>query len=431
MAQTKAYSVSAVNSHIRILMAGDRALKNLTVAGEISNYKPHPSGHVYFTLKDAKSQMKTVMWSSSTYTGIHHRLADGQKVLVTGDVVCYDAGGYYQLQAVDIRLEGAGDLYEEFEKLKAKLDAEGLFEIDHKLPIPSFPRTIGIVTARQGDALRDIVSTLKRRNPYVQPILCPAKVQGDGAAQSVCKAIRVLESRQVDLILVCRGGGSIEDLWAFNGEMVARCVYDCRVPIISGVGHEPDRTIIDFVSDLRAPTPTGAAEMAVKPVADIEAELVDCHVALTSAMMSYMEKLRLHTEHTGKLLNAQSPRNRLERRREQVDQTGDRLHRDMRKLLEQLRMRTNPEEQAKRLRVNLQHCLTRYHLMVQNGAKQLEALSPLQKISKGYGYLTDAKGNALESVESISTGDSIDVYIRDGKLSATVNEIEQQTVFEE
>lgn len=450
-----AYSVSDINRYIKTVVSGDFALHGLVIAGEISNYKPHPSGHVYFTLKDSGSQLRCVMWKSDTYSGIRHRMADGQKVLVSGDITVYEAGGYYQLQAKNIELAGIGDLYAEFEKRKQKLAAEGLFDPEHKLPIPKFPRTVGIVTARQGDALRDIVSTLKRRNPYVQPILCPAKVQGDGAVQAICHAIRVLEAKKVDLILVCRGGGSIEDLWAFNEEMVARCVYDCTVPIISGVGHEPDVTIIDYVSDRRAPTPTGAAEMAVLPVSDTEAKLVDRHAELTGAMAAILERLRERVTQEARMLSGNSPEAVLKNQRESVNALRERLVRDMTQEVSKLRERTafsenkermrrqvlrllaadrekaDEEETGKRMLAAVTRNVTRCRELLISGAGRLEAVSPLQKISCGYGYLTGKEGSAVRSVTDVSEGDEIRVYLRDGSISANVTEVTEQKTFED
>ena len=424
----KAYSVSDINRYLKNVIAGDFALHGITIAGEISNFKPHPSGHVYFTLKDSGSQLRSVMWKSDTYNGIRHRIADGQKVLVSGDITVYEAGGYYQFQARKIELAGIGDLYAEFERRKQKLREEGLFSDEHKKPIPKFPKTIGIVTARQGDALRDIVSTLKRRNPFVQPVLSPAKVQGEGAVAEVCRAIRRLEQLPVDLILVCRGGGSIEDLWTFNEEAVARCVYTCSVPVISGVGHEPDVTIIDYVADLRAPTPTGAAEMAVRPVTDIEAMLVDRHAELSGAMLSLLTHLRENTEHMGKLLSGVSPRAELENQRRLSENARERLTLSMRRIIRYERERVSLPEMTERFRLASARKLSTERERLVMSAARLEALSPLRKISSGYAYVTGRNGNAVESVTEVTPGDSLELFLRDGRIRAVAESVRKEEI---
>ncbi|MCR5154267.1 MAG: exodeoxyribonuclease VII large subunit, partial [Lachnospiraceae bacterium] len=255
------YTVSQINKYINRIFKDDAFLKNVYVKGEVSNCKYHDSGHIYFTLKDGASQISCVMFAGRR-AGISFRLENGFNVMVYGSIETYEAGGVYQIYASQITRDGIGKLYEEYEALKKKLEAEGLFLREHKKPIPQFVKRVGVVTARTGAAVRDIIQISARRNPYVQLILYPAKVQGEGSAKSVIDGIKYMDGK-VDVIIVGRGGGSIEDLWAFNEECVARAIYDCETPVISAVGHETDTTIADYVSDLRAPTPSAAAELAV------------------------------------------------------------------------------------------------------------------------------------------------------------------------
>ncbi len=256
------YTVKQVNAYIKNMFTQDFMLNRIYVKGEVSNCKYHTSGHIYFSLKDESGTMACVMFAGSR-SGLSFRMREGQQVIVLGSVSVYERDGKYQLYAREIILDGAGLLYEKFEALKRDLQEMGMFAQEYKQPIPAYVKTVGIVTAPTGAAVRDIINIASRRNPYVQLILYPAQVQGEGAAESIIRGIEMLEKKGVDVMIVGRGGGSIEDLWAFNEEEVARAVFNCRVPVISAVGHETDTTIIDYVSDLRAPTPSAAAELAV------------------------------------------------------------------------------------------------------------------------------------------------------------------------
>ena len=256
------YTVRQVNSYIKNMFAQDFMLNRIYVKGEVSNLKYHTSGHIYFSLKDESGTIACVMFAGSR-AGLSFRMKEGQQVIVLGSISVYERDGKYQLYAREIVPAGAGLLYEKFEALKKELAEMGMFAPEYKQPIPKYVRTVGIVTAPTGAAVRDIINIAGRRNPYVQLILYPALVQGEGAAESIVKGIHALEAKQVDVIIVGRGGGSIEDLWAFNEEAVARAVFDCTVPVISAGGHETDTTITDYVADLRAPTPSAAAELAV------------------------------------------------------------------------------------------------------------------------------------------------------------------------
>ena len=266
------YTVKQVNAYIRNMFAQDFMLNRIYVKGEVSNVKYHTSGHIYFSLKDESGTIACVMFAGQR-SGLSFRMREGQQIIVLGSISVYERDGTYQLYAKEIRLDGAGLLYERFLALKQELEEMGMFAPEYKRPIPPYVRTLGVVTAPTGAAVRDIINITKRRNPYVQIILYPALVQGEGAAESIVKGIRMLEEKKVDVMIVGRGGGSIEDLWAFNEEIVARAVFESTVPVISAVGHETDMTIIDYVADLRAPTPSAAAELAVCEIRKVDEKM--------------------------------------------------------------------------------------------------------------------------------------------------------------
>ncbi len=395
----QSYKVARINAYIKSIFNRDALLSNLWVEGEVSNCKYHPSGHIYFTLKDEEAQLACVMFATVVRTGLGFRLREGMSVRVKGYISVYDRDGKYQLYASKIEQDGIGRLYEQYEALKRRLAQEGLFAPEHKKLIPQFPKKVGIVTARSGAALQDICNVLHRRNPYVQPILVPAKVQGEGAAESVSKGIRRLEAYGVDVIIVGRGGGSIEDLWAFNEEIVARTVYACSVPVISCVGHETDTTIIDYVADLRAPTPSAAAELAVREAAAIDGLLVDYHTELVSGVLCGIERYRKEVAVYQQHLQYNSPKHRLDRRREYLVHMEDVLRQRMSAMVERRKHR-------------LEMLATRLH-----------GLSPLTKIGKGYGFLTDDTGMPIQSVSAAEIGSRIEVHLPDGRLETEVKEI--------
>ena len=289
------YTVKQVNSYIKNMFTQDFMLNRIYVKGEVSNCKYHTSGHIYFSLKDESGTIACVMFAGSR-SGLSFRMQEGQQVIVLGSVSVYERDGKYQLYAREIVLDGAGLLYEKFEALKKELAEMGMFAPEYKQPIPKYARTVGIVTAPTGAAVRDIINISTRRNPYVQLILYPAQVQGEGAAQSIVKGIRALEQAHVDVIIVGRGGGSIEDLWAFNEEPVARAIFDCRIPVISAVGHETDTTIADYVADLRAPTPSAAAELAVYEYREVKENLYAYEDTLRRLILDQVSRERTRTE---------------------------------------------------------------------------------------------------------------------------------------
>ena len=392
----KIYTVAQVNGYVKRLFASDYALNNIYIKGEVSNCKYHSSGHIYFTLKDTNSAISCVMFASSRMTGLTFQLADGQSVVAGGNVSVYERDGKYQLYAKEIFLHGAGALYEEYERLKRKLYEEGLFDKEKKKPIEKFPKRVGIVTASTGAAIRDIESIAKRRNPYVQLVLYPAKVQGVGASQSIVKGIERLDQMNMDTIIVGRGGGSIEDLWAFNEEIVARAIFRAKTPIISGTGHETDTTIADYVADLRAPTPSAACELAIPDLINLLGQFNGYEEALLRPMKRKVEHYRHRLELMQWKLEQRSPSHRLQ---EQKMRLAD------------LELRLN--ESLKRKIEKKKNQLALY-------TERLNGLSPTAKLARGYGYVTDQNGKTVTTVSDVAIGGQIEVTLLDGTIQAVV-----------
>ncbi len=393
------YSVSQVNNYIKNMFAEDFLLNRICIKGEVSNLKYHSSGHIYFTLKDFGGTISAVMFAGYAAKGLKFRMKDGDKVLVSGSVEIYERSGQYQIYAREIELEGAGNLYLQFEALKKELEEMGMFAPEYKRPIPKYVRTVGIVTAPTGAAIQDIRNVAGRRNPYVQLVLYPALVQGDGAKESIVAGIRALEAYGVDVMIVGRGGGSIEDLWAFNEEEVARAIFDCSVPIISAVGHEVDWTIADFVSDMRAPTPSAAAELAVFDYSQTKMVLSEKKLRLDRAIKRDFSMARQFIGLQMSKLKLYSPMNRMHESRKRLVDLEEKLEADMKQLLRE----------------------KRYKLSLLAGS--LEGLSPAKKISSGYAYVEGADKKALKSVREVKVQDSIELYMTDGSLKAVVTEV--------
>lgn len=391
------YTVAQVNSYIRNMFTQDFMLQKVRIRGEISNCKYHTSGHIYFTLKDEKSAISCVMFSSDR-RGLPFRMTEGQQVVVSGSVDVYERDGKYQLYARQIELDGIGALYERYERLKAELAERGMFDEAYKRPIPRYIRVLGVVTAETGAAVRDIINVATRRNPYVQVILYPATVQGEAAAPSIINGIHALERLQTDTIIVGRGGGSIEDLWAFNEEAVAQAVFDCSVPVISAVGHETDVTITDFVADLRAPTPSAAAELAVCDFRQIEERMEEYEATMQHLCRRTIQRYRNRAAQYGMRLRYLSPLHILRTKKTQAVSLEEHLQAAMEGKLQEVR-----------------HRLALY-------AAQMKGLSPLDKLSQGYAYASDATGKTLSSVEQVAVGEQIQVYVKDGSLLAQVQE---------
>ena len=396
------YTVRQVNSYIKNMFTQDFMLSRIYVKGEVSNCKYHTSGHIYFSLKDESGTIACVMFAGYR-SGLSFRLQDGQQVIALGSVSIYERSGQYQLYVREIILDGAGILYEKFEALKKELFEMGMFAPEYKQPIPKYIRTLGIVTAPTGAAVRDIINIAGRRNPFVQLILYPAQVQGDGAAESIIRGIRALEKRKVDVMIVGRGGGSIEDLWAFNEESVARAVFECSVPVISAVGHETDTTITDYVADLRAPTPSAAAELAVYDYREAKEQIRVFRERLQKYMTITISEKKAVLERFRMRLNYAHPRQKLNENRQYAADLENRL-------------RTLMGNRLEREKHRLAIC-----------AERMRGLSPLEKLSRGYSYVQTPQGENIRSVAQVLPDDEIEIYVRDGRISAKVTGLQEQS----
>ena len=398
--QQNVYTVSQVNSYIKNMFAQDYMLNSVLVKGEVSNCKYHSSGHIYFTLKDASGVIACVMFASSR-TGLKFRMEEGMQVIVGGSIAVFERDGKYQLYAKKITADGEGDLYLKFEQLKKELSEQGMFDPCYKQPIPQFVRKLGVVTAPTGAAVQDIINISKRRNPYIQIILYPAIVQGELAADSIVAGIHALEKEGVDVMIVGRGGGSIEDLWAFNEEKVAKAVFDCSIPIISAVGHETDTTIIDFVSDLRAPTPSAAAELAVFELAALDERFNDAYNRLVREMDLVIKRERRKVENGISRLNAVSPQSKIREKRTYLIKLEDNLSSGMEKVLR-----------------NRRHRLDIF-------IEKMNGLSPINKMSTGFAYVSDGSGKMVKDVKSVNKGDKLNLRLVNGIVHTTVDSTEE------
>ena len=395
------YTVRQVNAYIKNMFTQDFMLNRIYVKGEVSNCKYHTSGHIYFSLKDESGTIACVMFAGQR-SGLSFRMQEGQQVIVLGTVSTYERDGKYQLYAKEIMLAGAGLLYEKFEALKKELEEMGMFAPEYKQPIPPYAKTIGIVTAPTGAAIRDIMNITARRNPFVQLILYPALVQGEGAADSIVRGIRALDDRGVDVMIVGRGGGSIEDLWAFNEEIVARAVYECSVPVISAVGHETDTTIIDFVSDLRAPTPSAAAELAVPDMRVILGQIQGYEESLSHAMEQAVLRNRQRVENYQRIFRHLNPQSRLNDRRQRLMEIEERL----------------------RIGMNRKLDAAKSELAIRT--QKLEGVSPLRQLERGYAYVSDEEGHGITSVGQVTKGQRLLLDVRDGRIESEVTAVKKR-----
>ncbi len=396
------YSVGQVNAYIKNMFNADFALNNIYIKGEISNCKYHTSGHIYFTLKDSTGVISAVMFAGNR-KGLKFKLEEGQKVIALGSVSVYERDGKYQLYAKQIVLEGTGLLYQRFEQLKTRLEEMGLFDKMYKKPIPKYATKVGICTASTGAAIQDIINISKRRNPFVQLYLYPCLVQGQGAAVDIVNAIRCLDSMDLDVIIVGRGGGSIEDLWAFNEEIVAKAIFDCNTPVISAVGHETDFTIADFVADMRAPTPSAAAELAVFDYSEFMEKQLNYGRLLFSSIDNKLKIYRKSLKSYETSVNLFSPVNQLQNRRQYSDELMTKLSKELNDVLN-----------------DRKHKLQIY-------AERLNGMSPLNKISKGFAYVTDGNKKPLTSVSQVKADDEMSLIIKDGTIKAKVVEVFQES----
>ena len=390
------YTVAQVNGYIKNMFTQDFLLQSILVKGEVSNCKYHSSGHIYFTLKDGKGAIACVMFAGNR-SGLKFHMQEGQQVVVGGTIDVFERDGRYQLYAKSI----TGQLYERFEQLKRELAEQGLFAPEYKQPIPRFIRTLGVVTAPTGAAVRDIINIATRRNPYVQIILYPAIVQGEQAPASIVNGIRALERCKVDVMIVGRGGGSIEDLWAFNEEIVAQAIFDCSVPIISAVGHETDTTIADFVADLRAPTPSAGAELAVYDYSLMQTQLDELALRYTRRMKQQIASARMRLSNDQIRLSHLSPAGQIREKRSYLVSLEEKLERQMQ---EKLRER-------------------RYQVSLY--AEKLKGLSPLEKLSQGFSHVADAEGRTVTDVNRIQVGELVTIHVKNGRIVAQVKEKEE------
>ena len=394
------YSIRQVNLYISNMFRQDFMLNRIYVKGEVSNCKYHTSGHIYFSLKDDSGNLACVMFAGNR-SGLKFQMQNGQSVIVLGSISVYERDGKYQLYAREIIQDGMGLLYEKFQALKQELEEMGMFAPEYKQPIPAFSRRVGIVTAPTGAAIRDIMNISYRRNPYVQLILYPALVQGEEAADSIVRGIELLDQSHVDVIIVGRGGGSMEDLWAFNEEKVARAIFQCETPVISAVGHETDFTIADYVADLRAPTPSAAAELAVADMAAIQGQLRDMQQRLQNRMSERLSDRKKELEHLQEKLKYVSPQHQIQEKYQRLT--------DIEEELQMLMQQTMKER--------------RHQLMIY--VERMKGMSPLEKLSQGYSYTADARGKKITATEQVQPGDLLQIYVSDGQILAEVKEKEK------
>ena len=396
------YTVKQVNSYIKNMFTQDFMLNRIYVKGEVSNCKYHTSGHIYFSLKDESGTIACVMFAGQR-GGLSFHMREGQQIIVLGSVNVYERTGSYQLYAQEIRLDGEGALYEKYQMLKQELEEMGMFAPEYKKAIPRYAKRIGVVTAPTGAAVRDIMNISARRNPYVQLLLYPAQVQGERAKESIVRGIRMLETKNVDVIIVGRGGGSIEDLWAFNDECVARAIFDCQVPVISAVGHETDVTIADYVADLRAPTPSAAAELAVWDYRQLQGYLDECRLRMNRSMTGTIRINRLRLKELDVRLSYLHPRHKLQDQQQRLIE----LEEELRTL-----MRDRVKEARHRLAIQIE---------------KLNGLSPVRKLNQGFAYVEEADGGVVKSIRQVEKGDELTVYVTDGLIRTSVKAVQKKT----
>ena len=395
---SRVYTVAQMNSYIKNMFRQDFVLSRVEVKGEISNCKYHPSGHIYFTLKDEGGSLAAVMFAGQA-KGLSFRLENGMKVVVSGRIDVYERDGKYQLYASKIENDGLGELYKRFEELKKYFEEMGYFSQEYKRPIPKYARKIGIVTASTGAAVHDIMNISYRRNPYISLVLYPALVQGAAAAESIVKGIETLDDMGLDVLIVGRGGGSIEDLWAFNEAVVAEAIFNAKTPVISAVGHETDFTIADFVADLRAPTPSAAAELAVTEEAETEALIEAYMEKLNSVMESRLSMYRNSLDRLKLRLEFLNPKAMVDERRQRLIQLYDRMGAAFDSIYK-----------GKRHRLELY-------------ASRLNGVSPLAKLGQGYSYTEFEDGRHLSDISEVKPKDRIQIYIKNGNMKAEVLEV--------
>ncbi len=434
--------VSALNNYIKLIIDDNSFLHKVYIKGEISNFKHHMSGHLYFTLKDEESRINAIMFRNKTID-LKFTPEDGKKVLVSGRVSCYPAQGTYQVYVDQMEEDGLGNLYLKYEELKRKLEQEGLFDAKHKKPIPKYPITIGIVTASTGAAIKDILSTIKRRYPICKTILFPALVQGENAAADIVKQIKKAEEFDLDTLIVGRGGGSIEDLWAFNEEIVARAIYECRIPIISAVGHDIDYTISDFVADLRAPTPTGAAEMAVPTTIEVNDKILSLTEQLNHILKRKLDYHEQKLESLKKAYILKNPSMFYEIKLQKLDHDTEQLEQWIKNYLEKKKQRfkeisstyilKNPLTVYQNVEERIKHyqrdCINQINQIIKNKNQELylkintvKLINPLNILEKGYSLVTKEE-KVIKNSKDLTKNDIISIKMKEGSIIASVKEV--------
>lgn len=446
MQEPKYLTVSALTKYLKRKFDADPHLHDIYIKGEISNFKLHSSGHMYFTLKDEKARILAVMFASYSRS-MKFKPENGLRVILRGEITIYEPSGQYQVYVKEMRPDGIGDLFLAYEQLKQRLESEGLFAMDKKKPIPLFPKTVGVITSPTGAAIRDVITTIKRRFPIAKILVLPALVQGDNAAPSIAGAIEKANTMdEIDVLIVGRGGGSIEELWAFNEEQVARSIFLSRIPIISAVGHETDFTIADFVADLRAPTPTGAAELAVPHIDELLERILQQQTRLIRAVK---ERLRLGQQHLKRLQKSYAfryPERLYEQKLEQTDKLAERLVKGVERLsqlkvseyenLHKRLLRNDPTtllrtagERYTLVEKNLEKAMLQIWAKKQNQYERmistLQALSPLKIMERGYSLAYNANHQLVKSIKQVKNNESIQIKLTDGDILCRIDEIKE------
>ena len=396
--EKRIYTVSDISSYILNMFTQDILLRSVYVKGEVSGVTYHSTGHIYFTLKDKSGALSAVMFAGNRKEGLKFKLEEGQEVVCQGTVTTYAGQSKYQIKASKIELQGAGDIYEQYEKLKKELEELGMFSEMYKKPIPKYAKKIGIITAPTGHAIHDIITTTKRRNPYVQLYLFPVTVQGNTAVQSIVHGIKEMDKLGMDVLIVGRGGGSVEDLFVFNDREIAQAIFDCNTPIVSAVGHEPDFFISDFVADLRAATPTASAELTVYNISELDEKFADLDAQLNGIMQNKINTARLKVSRASLMVEGLNPLNILDNKRMKLVHSSQQLSELMEKIL-------NVKKH-------------KYELMIE----QMRALSPLEKLSKGYAF-AQKDDKPLISVNDVKENETVTLYLKDGHINTKVTEI--------
>lgn len=424
MAERKVFSVIEITRYIKSKLEGDFVLRNVRISGEVSDCKEDKKGHIYFTIKDDAAVMSCAMWSSKRSAGLDFELEKGQHIVVTGNIGVYERWGDYRLYADKIEKEGVGRLFEELEKLKLKLRAEGLFDESHKKPIPRYPKKIGIITSRTGAVIEDIKRTAREANPYVQLILYPAIVQGADATATLIKGIKRFEEEGVDTIIIGRGGGSTEDLWCFNDEKLARAVYKCRIPVISAVGHQTDRTLVDEVSDLSVATPTAAAMNAVTSLTLAFNELDAFKDSITNKFQLRIDRMKSSIDKFEYAIRRQSPQMKLKEVRRQIENYSLSYNRLLSAKLDNYdRVITGSKQQLDRLMRAAYETFNKRFISI---TAEIEGKSPMKRLMGGYSYVENEAGENIRSVKGLKQGERLNLVLADGSVKAKVEEINKK-----